>query len=98
MRKVFIKTFGCQANFYDSARIEDLFVLNQYEITNNAREADVFVMNTCHIREKTGEKIFSELGKISNSGVSTRRARVLRYAKTNHINKRRHINEYQTIS
>ena len=64
MKKLFIKTFGCQMNVYDSARIADILSLDGYETTENIEEADVFIMNTCHIREKASEKIFSELGKI----------------------------------
>ncbi|MDR1494619.1 MAG: tRNA (N6-isopentenyl adenosine(37)-C2)-methylthiotransferase MiaB [Rickettsiales bacterium] len=66
MKKVFLRTFGCQANFYDSARIKDLFLAGGYEITENLHEADVFVLNTCHVREKSGEKVFSELGRVQD--------------------------------
>lgn len=64
MKKLYIKTFGCQMNVYDSARIADILKLKGYEITENIEDCDVFLMNTCHIREKASEKIFSELGKI----------------------------------
>lgn len=64
MKKLFIKTFGCQMNVYDSARIADILKLKGYETTENIEDCDVFLMNTCHIREKASEKIFSELGKI----------------------------------
>jgi tRNA-2-methylthio-N6-dimethylallyladenosine synthase len=63
-RNVFIKTFGCQANFYDSARLEELFGKYNYMLVPSPAEADVIIMNTCHIREKAGEKMFSELGKL----------------------------------
>jgi tRNA-2-methylthio-N6-dimethylallyladenosine synthase len=66
VKKVFIKTFGCQANFYDSKRIGDAFIFHGYEITTDVQGADVFVINGCHVREKTGEKIFSELGKVGD--------------------------------
>ncbi|MDR2778125.1 MAG: tRNA (N6-isopentenyl adenosine(37)-C2)-methylthiotransferase MiaB, partial [Rickettsiales bacterium] len=66
MKKVFIKTFGCQANFYDSRRIEDIFISNGYELSTAMSEADIIVINSCHVREKTGEKIFSELGRIGS--------------------------------
>ena len=64
MKKLYIKTFGCQMNVYDSARIADILKLKGYGITENIEDCDVFLMNTCHIREKASEKIFSELGKI----------------------------------
>ncbi len=66
MKKLFIKTFGCQMNVYDSSRMADILFLDGYKITENIEEADVFIMNTCHIREKASEKIFSELGKIKS--------------------------------
>ncbi|MDR3078431.1 MAG: tRNA (N6-isopentenyl adenosine(37)-C2)-methylthiotransferase MiaB [Rickettsiales bacterium] len=74
MRKVFLKTFGCQANFYDSARIRELFLANGYGTAETPGDADVFVLNTCSVREKAGEKVFSELGRVSD----LRRARMLR--------------------
>lgn len=64
MKKLYIKTFGCQMNVYDSARIADILKLKGYETTENIEDCDVFLMNTCHIRKKASEKIFSELGKI----------------------------------
>lgn len=59
-------TFGCQMNVYDSLRMLDLMKLRNYELTENISEADVIIMNTCHIREKAKEKVFSELGKIKS--------------------------------
>lgn len=66
MKKLYIKTFGCQMNVYDSSRMADVLSLREYELTENIEDCDVFIMNTCHIREKASEKIFSELGKIKN--------------------------------
>lgn len=66
MKKLYIKTFGCQMNVYDSSRMADILSLKGYEQTDNIEDCDVFVMNTCHIREKASEKIFSELGKIKH--------------------------------
>ncbi|MBA3580911.1 MAG: tRNA (N6-isopentenyl adenosine(37)-C2)-methylthiotransferase MiaB [Gammaproteobacteria bacterium] len=63
-RKVYIKTYGCQMNEYDSAKMLD--VLNhshQMEVTQDPAEADVLLMNTCSIREKAQEKVFSDLGR-----------------------------------
>lgn len=63
-KKLHIKTYGCQMNVYDSERIGDLMETKGYELTNNLEDADVIVLNTCHIREKAKEKIYSELGRI----------------------------------
>lgn len=63
-RKLYIKTFGCQMNEYDSARMADtLGESHQLEITENPDDADVMLINTCSIREKAQEKLFSELGR-----------------------------------
>ena len=65
MKKVYINTMGCQMNVYDSRRILDaLFVLG-YEETLFPEEADLLIVNTCYIREKASEKVFSMLGKLS---------------------------------
>lgn len=64
MKKLYIKTFGCQMNVYDSSRMADILKNKGYETTENIEDCDIFIMNTCHIREKASEKIFSELGKI----------------------------------
>jgi tRNA-2-methylthio-N6-dimethylallyladenosine synthase len=63
-RKLHIKTFGCQMNEYDSARIADLLAHSHgYERTDDPGEADLLLLNTCSIREKAQEKVFSELGR-----------------------------------
>jgi tRNA-2-methylthio-N6-dimethylallyladenosine synthase len=64
MKKLFIKTHGCQMNFYDSERMADLLKPHGYQIDDNADDADIIVINTCHIREKAVEKTYSELGRI----------------------------------
>jgi tRNA-2-methylthio-N6-dimethylallyladenosine synthase len=64
MKKLYVNTFGCQMNVYDSAKMADLMKLKGYEITEIAEEADMAIINTCHIREKVKEKIFTELGKL----------------------------------
>ncbi len=61
--KYFIKTFGCQMNVYDSSRIADMLKNEGYEETNKQAEADIVLFNTCHIREKAAEKLFSDLGR-----------------------------------
>ena len=62
-KKFFIKTFGCQMNVYDSARIADMLKKEGYEKTEKQVEADIVLFNTCHIREKAAEKLFSDLGR-----------------------------------
>ena len=64
MRKLFIKTYGCQMNVYDSARMADLLAPLGYAPADAAADADMVILNTCHIREKAAEKVFSELGKL----------------------------------
>ena len=64
MKKLFIKTHGCQMNFYDSERMSDLLKPHGYQLDNNEDNADLIVLNTCHIREKAVEKTYSELGRI----------------------------------
>ncbi|HET7211609.1 MAG TPA: tRNA (N6-isopentenyl adenosine(37)-C2)-methylthiotransferase MiaB [Methyloceanibacter sp.] len=63
-RKVFIKTFGCQMNEYDSERMEEALGTQGYVPTGDAAEADLVILNTCHIREKAAEKVYSELGRV----------------------------------
>ena len=62
--RVFIKSFGCQMNVYDSQRMADLAVGEGYTETQTIADADLVVLNTCHIRERASEKVFSELGQI----------------------------------
>ncbi|WP_427025314.1 tRNA (N6-isopentenyl adenosine(37)-C2)-methylthiotransferase MiaB [Aureimonas ureilytica] len=63
-RKVFIKTYGCQMNVYDSQRMGDALAKDGYRPTENVEEADLVLLNTCHIRERAAEKIYSELGRL----------------------------------
>ena len=65
MKKLFIKTYGCQMNAYDSARMADLLAPLGYCATPEAEDADLVILNTCHIREKAAEKVYSELGRIA---------------------------------
>ena len=62
--KLFIKSFGCQMNAYDASRMADVLAPEGYAETGTIEEADLVVLNTCHIRERAAEKIYSELGKI----------------------------------
>ncbi|MBI4923974.1 MAG: tRNA (N6-isopentenyl adenosine(37)-C2)-methylthiotransferase MiaB [Devosia nanyangense] len=63
-KRVFIKTYGCQMNVYDSDRMADALAPHGYEPTLAMDDADLVVLNTCHIREKASEKVFSELGRL----------------------------------
>ncbi|MFV9615032.1 MAG: tRNA (N6-isopentenyl adenosine(37)-C2)-methylthiotransferase MiaB [Gammaproteobacteria bacterium] len=66
-RKLFIKTYGCQMNEYDSSRISDVLAdSHNLELTSNPEDADVLLLNTCSIREKAQEKVFSQLGRWKN--------------------------------
>jgi tRNA-2-methylthio-N6-dimethylallyladenosine synthase len=66
-RKVFIKTFGCQMNEYDSAKMADVMNAAQgYEPTQDPEEADLILFNTCSVREKAQEKVFSDLGRVKH--------------------------------
>jgi len=64
IKKIFVKSYGCQMNVYDSNRIKDLFFEDGYIITNNIKDANLIVLNTCHIREKAAEKVYSDIGRI----------------------------------
>jgi len=63
-KKVFIKTYGCQMNVYDSERMADVLAPIGYAPVDAPDEADLVILNTCHIREKAAEKVYSELGRI----------------------------------
>ncbi|MEM6535511.1 MAG: tRNA (N6-isopentenyl adenosine(37)-C2)-methylthiotransferase MiaB [Pseudomonadota bacterium] len=63
-KSVFIKTYGCQMNVYDSERMKDVLAPIGYAPVDQAEGADLVVLNTCHIREKATEKVYSELGQI----------------------------------
>jgi tRNA-2-methylthio-N6-dimethylallyladenosine synthase len=63
-KKVHIKSYGCQMNAYDSVRMAEALAPHGYTETDDAEAADLIVLNTCHIREKAAEKIYSELGRL----------------------------------
>tara|TARA_B100000674_G_scaffold479800_1_gene478597 strand:+ start:930 stop:2261 length:1332 start_codon:yes stop_codon:yes gene_type:complete len=63
-KKIFIKTFGCQMNEYDSNRIFDVVEKIGYKKTENQENADCYIINTCHIRDKAKEKVFHEVGRV----------------------------------
>jgi tRNA-2-methylthio-N6-dimethylallyladenosine synthase len=64
MKKLYVKTYGCQMNVYDSARMADLLAPLGYVPVDAADDADMVILNTCHIREKAAEKVYSELGRL----------------------------------
>ncbi|WP_311030365.1 tRNA (N6-isopentenyl adenosine(37)-C2)-methylthiotransferase MiaB [Mesorhizobium koreense] len=63
-KKVFVKTYGCQMNVYDSQRMTDALAAEGYVASQTAEDADLVLLNTCHIREKAAEKVYSELGRL----------------------------------
>ncbi|WP_461343174.1 tRNA (N6-isopentenyl adenosine(37)-C2)-methylthiotransferase MiaB [Brevundimonas sp. GN22] len=63
-KRLFIKTYGCQMNVYDSERMADVLRPLGYATTDSAESADFVILNTCHIRERAAEKVYSELGKL----------------------------------
>jgi tRNA-2-methylthio-N6-dimethylallyladenosine synthase len=63
-KKIFVKSYGCQMNVYDSDRIKNLFEPQGYKETSSVEDADIVVLNTCHIREKAVEKVYSDIGRI----------------------------------
>jgi len=63
-KAVFVKTFGCQMNVYDSDRMMEALAREGYGVTDSPDNADLIILNTCHIREKAAEKVYSELGRL----------------------------------
>ncbi|PJF08993.1 tRNA (N6-isopentenyl adenosine(37)-C2)-methylthiotransferase MiaB [Pseudorhodobacter sp. MZDSW-24AT] len=63
-KKLFIKTYGCQMNVYDSERMAEAMGAEGYTLTDVVEDADMVLLNTCHIREKASEKLFSDLGRL----------------------------------
>ena len=63
-RRLHIKTYGCQMNVYDSDRMADLMAPHGFILSDEAEDADLVILNTCHIREKAGEKVYSDLGRL----------------------------------
>jgi tRNA-2-methylthio-N6-dimethylallyladenosine synthase len=64
-QKVFLRSYGCQMNVYDASRMADMLVSTGFDETSDISAADLIVLNTCHIRERASEKVFSELGKLA---------------------------------
>ena len=63
-QKIFIKTFGCQMNEYDSNRIYDAVQKIGFQKTKNYEDANCYLLNTCHIRDKAKEKVYHEIGRV----------------------------------
>ena len=63
-KKIFVKSYGCQMNVYDTNRIKNLFEPKGFLETNDIKKADLIILNTCHIREKASEKVYSDIGRI----------------------------------
>ncbi|MEW5424515.1 tRNA (N6-isopentenyl adenosine(37)-C2)-methylthiotransferase MiaB [Amorphus sp. 3PC139-8] len=63
-KRVFIKSYGCQMNVYDAERMGEALAAEGYQATDTMEDADLILLNTCHIREKAAEKVYSELGRI----------------------------------
>jgi tRNA-2-methylthio-N6-dimethylallyladenosine synthase len=64
-KKLYVKTYGCQMNVYDSARMAEVLAAHGYAATDTPEDADLVILNTCHIREKAVEKVYSELGRLN---------------------------------
>jgi tRNA-2-methylthio-N6-dimethylallyladenosine synthase len=73
-RKLHIKTFGCQMNVYDSARMADVLAPLGFRLSATAEDADLVILNTCHIREKAAEKVYSDLGRLRAAKARKREA------------------------
>lgn len=67
MKKFFIQTFGCQMNVYDGQRISNMLKVNGWTQIDNSNDADLIILNTCAVREKATNKVFSALGRIRDS-------------------------------
>ena len=73
-KRLFIKTYGCQMNVYDSERMADVLRPLGYGLTDAPEDADLVVLNTCHIRERASEKVYSELGRLKEMRIARQEA------------------------
>jgi tRNA-2-methylthio-N6-dimethylallyladenosine synthase len=73
-KKLYIKTYGCQMNVYDSARMADVLAPLGYGTAEDPSDADMVILNTCHIRERASEKVFSELGRLRQARAERKQA------------------------
>ena len=76
-KKIYIKTFGCQMNEYDSNRIIDTVKEIGFFKTENLNDTDCFLLNTCHIRDKAKEKVYHEIGRLKKNFKSKRKPIVI---------------------
>ena len=76
-QKIFIKTFGCQMNEYDSNRIFDSVKKIGYEKTEKFEDANCYIINTCHIRDKAKEKVYHEIGRVKKNFKSKKKPVVI---------------------
>jgi tRNA-2-methylthio-N6-dimethylallyladenosine synthase len=74
VKKVFVKSYGCQMNVYDAQRMADVLGTEGYRETKTMEEADLVILNTCHIREKAADKVYSELGRVKRLKLDRSRA------------------------
>tara|TARA_B100001778_G_scaffold67649_1_gene53372 strand:- start:1403 stop:2755 length:1353 start_codon:yes stop_codon:yes gene_type:complete len=72
-RNLFIKSYGCQMNEYDSERMTEILEKHNYSSVDEPNQADLIILNTCHIREKAAEKIYSELGRLKKINLNSER-------------------------
>ena len=72
-KKIFIKTFGCQMNEYDSSRIFDIVKKIGFEKTSILEETDCYLLNTCHIRDKAKEKVYHEIGRVKKKALDLKK-------------------------
>ena len=71
-KNLYIKTYGCQMNVYDSLKMENLLKPHGFSLIQDEKNADLIILNTCHIREKASEKVYSELGKIKKNNLGVK--------------------------
>src|SRR5918912_2656258 len=64
VKKLFVKSYGCQMNVYDAERMADVLAPEGFVETAAVEEADLVILNTCHLRDKAAEKVYSELGRV----------------------------------
>ncbi len=74
---IFIKSYGCQMNVYDSNRMKDLFMNKGYKLTDDISKANLTILNTCHIREKAVEKVYSDIGRIKKAKTNNKNMKLV---------------------
>jgi tRNA-2-methylthio-N6-dimethylallyladenosine synthase len=73
-KTAFVKSYGCQMNVYDSTRMQELLTAQGYAQVDAPENADLVILNTCHIREKAADKVYSELGRVKDMKLARRAA------------------------